>query len=652
MEDPTYMKKNLTTLIYVFLFALPVIAQKNVPAFGEVDPAELTMTSCPFEADANAMKLFDIQETEYEPSAFGGKIRTQKRVRIKIFNEKGFSSATITIPYYSNRKNTKIEELKGIIINTDPSGKPETQKVEEADFFKDKAMERVGLIRFTFPGLRPGSIIEFTYTMTEKNRLYLDTWIIQSEIPTAYASAAVILPGFSGMRETVLGNDTAMGRTTEKITRGLDKVKKNFFKSNIPSFHPEPYMSSYKDNVLRMGFLFFPESGDYAENFSASSLWKIPANMLLKSTVFDQQLKKVIPGTEKIIDTALTFIHIPDRIRYIFNTIKRRFPEKTDQTGAPDEIDQVWKSRSASSAQINMLLINFLQRSNISCYPMLVSTRENGKIRTDFPNFGQFNGMDVMAVDQGTIYLMDASLRYQAYDLPPLNILNREVFLLDPDNIRWIKITDDRPLLRQTTDIFAVLTKEGIVEGSASIKYYDYAKSLALDSTLRNNNSKDNKFFDKKFQGLKILTDKKENADTEDPLVQTIEFDYEPQQTGDFYFINTQLFSEKKLNPFTQTRRNTDIDFGCNQEFLLTIQLEIPETLEADHLPQNMILRSPDSSFAFTRIISLNRSMLSYSQKLEITQAIFNKEKYAGLFDFFSRVDALMSEEIVLKKKK
>ncbi|MEO6610925.1 MAG: DUF3857 domain-containing protein [Chitinophagaceae bacterium] len=645
------MKKNIYLLIAVLVFNLSATAQKNVPAFGEADPTELSLQSCPFERDANAMKILDIQETEYEPSAFGGKIRTMKRVRIKIFNEKGFNSATITIPYYSNKKNTKIEDLKGIVFNMDASGKIVTQKVEEEDFFKDKAMEKVGVIRFTFPNLHPGSIIEYTYTISEKNRLYLDPWIIQAEIPTAYASAAVIIPTFSGIRETVFGNDS-VEKKTEKLTKGLDKEKKIFYKMNIPAFKPEPHMSSWNDNLLRMGFLFFPESGDFASNFSAASLWKIPANMLLKSSIFDEQFKKVIPGTEKIIDTAMSITYTEDRIRYIFNTVKKRFPEKMGQTGSPDEIDNVWKTRSGTSAQVNMVLMNFLQRSNIKFHPLLVSTREHGKIKIDFPNFGQFNGLDVLAVDKGTYYLLDANLRYQPYNIPPLNILNREAFLLDPDNIQWIKITDDRPLLKQETDIFSVLTKEGILEGSATIKFHDYAKSLALDSSLADMDSKDNKFFDKKIPGLKMLSNKQENADTDEPLLQSIEFDYEPQQSGDFYFINPQLLSSKKINPFSQAKRNTDIDFGCNQEYRLTMQLEVPETFQVDNLPQNMIIRSPDSSFVFTRIVSFDHSNISYAQTLEIKKAIFEKEKYAGLYDFFSRVDGLLAEEIVLKKKK
>ena len=156
----------------------------------------------------------------------------------------------------------------------------------------------------------------------------------------------------------------------------------------------------------------------------------------------------------------------------------------------------------------------------------------------------------------------------------------------------------------------------------------------------------------KKIPGLKILSDNRENNGDGEPLVQTIEFDYETQQTGEFYFISPQLLTVKKTNPFILDKRNTDIDFGCNQETQLNMHLEIPEPFSVEHLPPNIVVRSPDSSLTFTRIASADRSNISFSQSLEITRSIFDKNEYAGVYEFFNRIQSLMAEEIILKKKK
>src|SRR5688500_14807047 len=107
--------KTITVLAFSLLIISNLQGQEPTPAINAITIDELKLKSCSFEPDANAMKLLDVQSVEYEPSAFGGRIVTNKTVRIKIFNEKGYRDATILIPYFSNKKNTKIETMKAAV---------------------------------------------------------------------------------------------------------------------------------------------------------------------------------------------------------------------------------------------------------------------------------------------------------------------------------------------------------------------------------------------------------------------------------------------------------------------------------------------------------------------------------------------------------
>ena len=64
---------------------------------------ELQMNSCSFEPGAAAMKLFDKQEIEFEFMTYGARMKTERRIRIKIFNEKGYPQASIKIPYLNKK---------------------------------------------------------------------------------------------------------------------------------------------------------------------------------------------------------------------------------------------------------------------------------------------------------------------------------------------------------------------------------------------------------------------------------------------------------------------------------------------------------------------------------------------------------------------
>lgn len=647
------MKNIYYLLIFIFISGYST-AQQIVPAFGKIDLEDLKLTSCSFEPDAHAMKLFDVQEIEFEPFEYSTRLTTERRVRIKIFNEKGYKHASIRIPYFSKKRTTKFKELKGIVYSLDTNDKIVIQKLDKKDFFKGKTEENIGIINFTFPNLKPGSVVEFSYTKVEKNILDIDPWIAQDEIPTAYVAATIITPTYSRIKEKVFGTEN-INQNNELLTKGnYNKLKREYFVENIRSFETEPFMSSYKDNLLRMIFLLIPRSSFFIDAMTTpESLWKYLGNLLLESPHWGMQISKTIPGTEALIDSAKKIYPVSERIGFIYEAVRKRIPDVGEQRLFPEEnLSEVWQSRAANTAEINLILLNLLQKSNVECYPLLISTRENGIVSTAFPTAGQLNGVDVLAIDSSAYYLMDASLKYQSFRNPPFNVLNRQGFLLDKKNMRWVSISDERSLIKQTINIISLFNEEGILEGSAFCNYYNYARSYLLDSTTDTDDD-DDRFFDKKYPGVTIKSAQLDSTNSNDTIVaQKIEFIYEAQQTDDFYFINPLFLSLKKENPFTKATRSSDIDFGCNQEMVLSFQMSIPTMYQIDHLPKNIIVRAPDTSFFYKKRVYTDSTQIYLTQTFEIKRSLFDKEEYPGIKEFFDRVFALMTEEIVLKKKK
>src|SRR5258708_4668715 len=128
--------RKYSALLCILMIQHSLLAQKTLPDPGKVDLADLQLQSCPFESSASAMKLFDVQEIEFQPRDYSTILRTERRVRIKIFNEKGYEYASIRLPYFSKKKETKIKSLTGVVYNHDASGNIIVQKLEKKDFFK------------------------------------------------------------------------------------------------------------------------------------------------------------------------------------------------------------------------------------------------------------------------------------------------------------------------------------------------------------------------------------------------------------------------------------------------------------------------------------------------------------------------------------
>lgn len=413
-------------------------------------------------------------------------------------------------------------------------------------------------------------------------------------------------------------------------------------------------MSSQKDNLGRVVYLLFPEGNSFFSfDSSPDVLWQSTGSRFLRSAFFKEQVQKVIPGTEAIIDSAKKITTIEDKISYVYEAVKKRMPDKAEQSINATSLKEVWESREANSAEVNLILLNLLEKAGVNAYAMLISTRENGRVSKDFPSLGQLNGIDILAIDSSNYYVLDANLKFQSFKTPPLNILNREALLLSSDSIQWITINDDRPLLKQNISVFAELNKNGIIEGTANYQHFDYVRAFVLDTTDTEEKEGDKKFLDKKIPGLIILSSTQENKENDnEPLVETVEFTYELQQSDNFFFITPQFLFSKRENPFIKEKRNTDIDFGCNQELIFNISLIIPDSFEVDHIPKNTVVRAPDSSFYFKRMVSVSGNSISFLQVFEVKRPVFEKEQYPGIQEFFKRMYALMAEEIVLRKKK
>jgi len=631
-------------------FALHTSAQSPIPEFGKIDKADLLLTSCPFEAAATAMKLLDLQEIDFDYDYYGSKLVTEKRVRIKVFNAKGYKHASIRIPYYSKRRVARIKDLEGLVYNLDTAGNVVIQKLEKKDFFKEKAEDNIGIINFTFPNLKPGSVVEFRYRKIEKDIARIDSWIIQDEIPVRQAYCVVTTPNTSRIYEKVLGADT-IEQKKDFITSGNARlVKRTYSRENIPSFRYEPFMSSVKDNLLKVIFILIPQASFTTDLMTPKVRWTVFGTTFLKSPFIEGQIKKNLKGAEPIVDSAKKIKLLSERIRYVYEQVQKHIPEAGEQTAFPEDMTDAWEQKHGSTAETNLALLNLLRKSGVDAHPLLVSTRENGRINTEFPSPGQLNGLNVLAQDSTEFFVMDASLKYQSPFIPPFNILNRQALLLKEKDVEWVTITDNRPLLKNQVNITGLFTDSGYIQGSAYNIFYDYYKSMMLDSTSEED-KKD--YFNKKPDGLKLISATYENTlNDNQPLIQKLEFDYTGSNTGDYYFINPQLLASTNSNPFIQTNRHTDIDLGSRQELVLKLNLEFPSSYIVDFVPSNILVRAPDSSFMYKRIVTYDSIRVAYYQSFEIREPLFYKEDYPGVKEFFDRVYALMAEEIVLKKKK
>src|SRR5882672_37844 len=108
---------RLSVLILFLFYASSAFSQKadSLPAFGKIDKADLLMSECTFDKNAEAVVLFDAEEVHFKLYNFDVYTEISRRIRIKILKNKGLDRANIKITYFSRGK---IESINNINAQT------------------------------------------------------------------------------------------------------------------------------------------------------------------------------------------------------------------------------------------------------------------------------------------------------------------------------------------------------------------------------------------------------------------------------------------------------------------------------------------------------------------------------------------------------
>jgi hypothetical protein len=164
--------------------------------------------------------------------------------------------------------------------------------------------------------------------------------------------------------------------------------------ANIPSLKDEPYMDARNDNSERILFqlLSIRIPGYFMPNFQDS--WKKVGENRINNEDFGGQLNRKLAGEELIINKAKSFKTNDEKIAYIFNEVKNAMKwNDSYDISSTDGTVKAWEKKVGNSAEINIILYHLLKKSGLTVYPMMVSTRKNGRINPAYPSVYQFNSM-------------------------------------------------------------------------------------------------------------------------------------------------------------------------------------------------------------------------------------------------------------------
>ncbi len=658
------MNKFFTLLLFgTIAFTSKAQTVPSTQPYGKIDQADLEMKACDFEKDANAEVLFE-KGNVYFSSDFNI-ITNEIHKRVKIFNDNGKKEADVHIEYYGGSRLEYITGVQAQTINL-IDGKIQITKIDKSQIFT-KSIDKVrSELTFTLPNVKPGCVIEYKYSISTNDSFDMPSWYFQEKIPVRYSEFNISIPDLFYFRRQPNITQSFVKHTTSSEGRSYippretngypyNEEMETWGMANIPSLPDEPFMSSFEDNLqsIRFQLVSFRPIGGFQSTGSDS--WAKVGGHLSDDEDFGGQLKRKLNNEDVIISKAKALKTDDDKIAYVFNEVKKSMKwNEIDHWYTNDGTYRAWENKTGNSAEINLVLYHLLKQSGVQVYPMIVSTRQHGKVRPYFTSTVQFNRAVVYApIDSNKEYILDATGKYNQYNETPAELLNSSGLYIDKSKNLYdiIYLRNDLPA-RQIVLIDADIKPGGKLEGTAQISSNSYYKIDAKERYKKDGEKKYIDYLRDDDNNLKISSLTFENMDVDTlPLTQNIKFDLDLAGSDENYiYLNPNLFTSLKSNPFLSENRMTDIDFGYMRSYSINGVYKIPAGYKTDAIPKSVTIIMPDKSVSFKRFVAEQNGIIILRYNINYNKSEYSKDTYPDFHEFFKKMHEMLNEQIILKK--
>jgi hypothetical protein len=640
------------SLIALALISTGALAQKAPGKFGDIPMADLTMKTYGKDSSASAVVLFDFGNAYISDRGDDYILRFERHVRIKVLKKDGLSQADIFVPlYHSGSSEEKITGLKAVTYNLE-SGKIVETKMSKEGVFKEKFNKYVNHQKFTLPGVKEGSVFEYSYNLESDFFTSFPNWKFQVSIPTRHSEYWAMIPESFDYQRYMQGYITTEYELKPTNIAGISVNGFHWIAKDVPAFREEPYMTSEVDYVSKINFALSTYRTSNGVTREVMGSWQTLSENLMQ----DEGFGKVIAKSGFLKETAISITagksEPLEKIKAIHSYVKENIEWDGEKDFLAGDLKKVMEKKKGTSGDINLMLASLLDKAGFDVNMILLSTRDHGFVRQQYPMTRQFNYVICAVKLPDRILLLDATDRYLPMTVLPERCLNGQGLIVSKLDRGWIDITT-KVKAKTTTSGDFVLSETGELKGTLSFARDGY-QALSMRKA----------YFDKGEEaylrdvksGKPWGIEKSEFADLTDldksaKEKHSVTITEQGTAAGDVLYINPIVTHKIQENPFKLDQRIYPVDFGIPVENIYLCKITIPAGYQVDELPQSKVFALPGNAARFTYSAVPTGNIINITCNLSINKALFVQSEYPVLKEFYTQVIAKQEEQIVLKKK-
>jgi hypothetical protein len=655
--------KKIAAILFVWMVSLPLFSKQNVSFstdFGRYENSDFEFARYDKDTLAEAVYLYDIGETLYDFDSNEGSFNLvfTRHFRIKIFNKAGLNQSVIRIPIYCDKdRMEEVINVKGLTYNRDGDMIQKTE-LNPDNVFVENLSGNWKIKKFAMPDVREGSIMEVEYTVKSPFKFNFHNWEFQQDIPVIYSEYKVHIIPFYTYTFLLQGANRFDGSTSyeassEQVVAGIkyrDMIY-DYVMRDVGAFPDEPYITCQEDYLIKLKFQLCEFNSPDGNKISYLSTWPKFCNDLLTNDYFGKVMKTAEKKSEKMIEEmGMTSNTSMEKAKLIYDYVVSSFKWNGVFSKYSDvAINNLLKNRTGDAADINLFMIGMLRAAGIETYPVLISTRDHGRFKVDYP-FDFFFNYVIAALKMDNQYiLLDATEPYIGFGAIPARCVNEKGFLIkDKKTFEWLSLGNGAT---SKTNYAIDLSP---VPGSDLAKCFVRMVSdgyLAMD--LRKECYQDRKHFEGELVGkdLKLIdTVKVQNlSNVQSPLQLRFNATLAQSMVGDALLIKPFCGLIPSGNPFINEKRYYPIDLIYKRERSFTSTIHIPDGYKVARIPEVSIMDDTYFRLSFTTKF-LENNILLIEASYEYKNEQYPPSLYASVKKFSRAVDEMLNMNLSLTK--
>jgi hypothetical protein len=654
-----------------FIWGVRCLAQdKHVRELSPVSAADFAPISSQVTDSSGAIILADIGQIRFVGNEHGWfSYVFQRHRRVKILNKKAFGElATVYIELYrSSDDPEKPDKVSGSTYNLE-NGQVTEVKLEKKDVFEERQRGDWAQMRFTLPGVKEGSIIDYTYTVISPRVVFLPTWQFQSErFPCLWSELMVEIPQAlfytvvkQGIQRYVVDKGDVVGGTylIGNSSGGRDRVdatvtKHHWVMTDIPAFHSEGFIFCPENYVSKIDFQLAKtyNGEDYKDYYNT---WKQATEQLMGWSRFGAALDDDDESVKACVKKAITAGGDWDaQAREVYYYLTGNFTcENHSDIFITSHLGDVVRKHSGTVGDINLLLVAMLRTIGLKADPVVLTTREHGYNLATYPILERLDYVIVRTEINGKVMYLDAAHPKLGFGQLEEDCYNGHARIISRTDSGSVYFEADSLEERKVTVVYISSTDKG-AEGTwestlgsqESYQLREHVDDQGEKAFFKNMQTQYGEDITISDGGIDSLDQPGE------PVKVHYSFKLRPGDDNAKIYLNPFIGAGLLKNPFVAAERKYPVEMEYAADNLYVFTMQIPDGYTVEELPKSAkaTLNGRDGTFEY--LIGAQAEMIQLRCRLTLNKAIFGPEDYASLRDFYAMVVKKEEEAIVLKKK-